>query len=176
MNPAFTIRNARTEDAGILSELAILTYSAAFGHTFCDTDLTAHLNKHLSVERFQQILVEDVVLVAELGERLIGYAQFGAAKSLSQNGLDRELRRLYVHPDNQNLGIGSALMNAALVHLEMASAPAIYLDVWEHNLGAHRFYARYGFELVGSRKFDVESGAETSLDLVMVRGNQQLIP
>jgi len=51
----------------------------------------------------------------------------------------------------------------------MEGTANIYLDVWEHNHGAQRFYRRYGFEVVGARSFEVESGAPTSLDLVMVR-------
>ena len=43
------------------------------------------------------------------------------------------------------------------------------MDVWEHNHGAQRFYSRYGFEVVGSRRFEVASGVQMDLDLVMVR-------
>ena len=65
-------------------------------------------------------------------------------------------------------GAGTLLMQAALAHPQMQAAPAVYLDVWEHNHGAQRFYARHGFEVVGTRQFEVVSGAETSLDLIMV--------
>jgi ribosomal protein S18 acetylase RimI-like enzyme len=58
---------------------------------------------------------------------------------------------------------------AALSHPRMENAAGIYLDVWEHNQGAQRFYQRFGFQVIGSRAFEVESGAETSLDLIMVR-------
>ena len=51
----------------------------------------------------------------------------------------------------------------------MNSAAIITLDVWEHNHGAQRFYQRYGFEVIGARAFEVESGEETSLDLIMAR-------
>ena len=58
------------------------------------------------------------------------------------------------------------------LHSLIAKEPeqaAIVLDVWEHNPAAQRFYARYGFEVVGARAFVVASGAETSRDLIMVR-------
>ena len=80
-----------------------------------------------------------------------------------------ELRRLYVHPEFQNQGYGTALMDAALSHPGLNRAPSIFLDVWEHNHGAQRFYRRYGFEAIGTRTFEVESGTAASLDLVMVR-------
>ena len=169
MDRSPVIRMAQKSDIAELSEFAIETYSAAFGHSFRDADLAAHLQRNLSPASFSRILDEDVVLLAEVGNRLIGYVQFGAAQTVSADTQDRELRRLYVHPEFQNRGYGSALMEAALRHPRLQDAANIYLDVWEHNPGAQRFYRRYGFEVIGTRRFEVESGAETSLDLVMVR-------
>jgi len=163
------IRDAQQCDIQALSELAMKTYSDAFGHSFSTSDLAAHLIRHLSPENFSRILEEDVVLLAEVEDRLIGYVQFGAAASLSSRSEDSELHRLYVLAECQNRGYGSALMDAALRHPRLSCAANIYLDVWEHNSGAQRFYRRYGFEVVGTRSFVVESGAETSLDLIMVR-------
>jgi ribosomal protein S18 acetylase RimI-like enzyme len=165
------IREARIGDAEALAALAVETYAEAFGHSFSPDDLAAHLEKRLSRERFEQMLREDTFLVAEARGRLIGYVQFGrpgdAADAISDRR--RELRRLYVHTDHQNRGIGGRLMDAALAHPSMRDAEQITLDVWEHNHAAQRFYARYGFEVIGTRPFLVESGAETSPDLIMAR-------
>ncbi len=76
-----------------------------------------------------------------------------------------------MRPYSPTISFGHSLSErnlAAHNHTEMAGA-AIDLDVWEHNLGAQRFYKRLGFEVVGTRVFEVESAGETSLDLVMVR-------
>ena len=162
-------RTAGDGDLEALSALARETYSDAFGHTFSATDLAAHFARRLSPESFAEALRGDVILVADAEGRLIGYAQFGAASCAGAREGDRELRRLYVHRDFQNQGVGTLLMDAALRHPWMQRAGSIYLDVWEHNPGARRFYERYGFEVIGTRSFEVESGAETSLDLVMVR-------
>ncbi len=53
---------------------------------------------------------------------------------------------------------------------QLQQATRIFLDVWEHNHGARRFYERYGFGVIGQRAFVVESGAATSYDLIMLRG------
>ena len=163
------IRNAQKSDIAALSELAIQTYSAAFGHTLSAADLTAHVQKHLSPSHFSRIIDEDVVLVAEVEKHLIGYVQFGAAHPSSTPSKDREIRRLYVHPECQNAGVGTSLMDAALRHPRLHGAASISLDVWEHNHGAQRFSRRYGFAVMGTRTFAVESGAATSLEFVMVR-------
>lgn len=163
------IREATPADANALSELAVETYSAAFGHSFSPADLTAHLEKHLSPENFGWMLERDTVLVAEAEGHMVGYVQFGRAETEDFSGDAWELRRLYVHADFQNRRVGAQLMNAALTHPLLKNAQHIVLDVWEHNPGAQRFYARYGFEVVGKRAFQVESGAVTGFDLIMVR-------
>jgi ribosomal protein S18 acetylase RimI-like enzyme len=169
------IRPGVAEDVPALTKLAVTTYVAAFGHSFTPEDLEAHLAHNLAPANIARFIAEDVVLVAELvsgaGGRLAGFAQFGTAgpEYAPESGRDQELRRLYVLAEVQNQGAGTLLMQAALAHPQMQAAPTIYLDVWEHNQGARRFYARHGFEVIGTRQFEVESGAETSLDLVMVR-------
>lgn len=169
MDRTLIIRYAQESDIQTLSELATQTYSDAFGHTFSEADLACHLENNLSPDCFSRTLAEDTVLLAEAADRLVGYAQFGAAKTLSKNEKDRELRRLYVRSEFQNAGYGTSLMEAALRHPLLREAANVYLDVWEHNHGAQRFYRRYGFEVIGARAFEVASGAETGRDLVMVR-------
>ncbi|MFN8423734.1 MAG: GNAT family N-acetyltransferase [Anaerolineae bacterium] len=173
------MRPAALPDAAPLSALAIATYRHAFAHSFSPEDLRSHLDRNLSPHAFAQILKHDVVLVADLSGRLVGYAQFGAALAAPTTQPprpDTELRRLYVHPDFQRRGIGTALMKAALSHPILATARLIALDVWVQNEGAQRFYRRHAFEPVGTRTFTVASGAETTPDIIMVRDNVSLPP
>jgi diamine N-acetyltransferase len=165
------IRPGVADDVPALTELAVTTYIAAFGHSFTPEDLAAHLAHNLEPANIAQFIADDVVLVAEADGGLVGFVQFGAAgpEYAPASSRDQELRRLYVLGAFQKQGAGTLLMQAALAHPQMQAAPAVYLDVWEHNHGAQRFYARHGFEVVGTRQFEVVSGAETSLDLIMIR-------
>jgi len=162
-----TIRQASRADAQALSALAVETYTAAFGHSMSAEDLSAQLAKTLTPARCEQYIKEDTVLLAEVDGFLAGYVQFGASGITDC----AELRRLYVLARYQNQGIGAQLMEAALACPVLCAALRIQLDVWEHNHGAIRFYERFGFVVVGEQKFTVASGAETSLDLIMVRTN-----
>lgn len=166
-----TIRQANNSDLETLTKLARETYSAAFGHSLSAADLASHLENKLSLNHVKRILDEDTVLIAETEDRMIGFVQFGhanlVAEAITRNY--QEIRRLYVQAEFQNKGIGAQLMEAALAHPNSRHAERILLDVWEHNHGAQRFYERYGFKVEGERKFEVASGAETSLDLIMVR-------
>lgn len=165
------IRYARPSDVVRLTALAQKTYGEAFGHSFTPSDLAAHLETELSAERIAAILRRDTVLVAEVAGQLVGFLQCGHNHVLHDGVTvpEQEVRRLYVDAAFQNRGIGARLMAAALALPELREAAAIVLDVWEHNPGAQRFYARYGFVVAGAREFVVASGAETSRDLIMVR-------
>jgi diamine N-acetyltransferase len=165
------IRRAVKSDARALSELAIETYANAFGHSFSAGDLAAEVHANLTEACFARYIDDDIVLIGEVDGRVVGYVQFGAVGTLVEaaSAEDREVRRVYVHPDRQRQGIGKRLMDAALGHPELRCARDVYLDVWERNHGALRFYSGYGFEVIGAHRFDVASGAATDPDLIMVR-------
>ena len=165
------IRAGRQSDLQKFTGLAQRTFSQAFGDSFDPGDLDAHLESHLSAAKIARMLAEDEILVAEGEGRLLGFVQLGAADAGlpgAQSG-ELELRRLYVEAETQNAGLGARLMQAALDLPAARTAPQIWLDVWEANLDAIRFYQRFGFRIVGTRTFEVASDAKTDLDLIMVR-------
>jgi diamine N-acetyltransferase len=165
------IRPACRGDAAPLAAFARRTYTEAFGPSFPPSDLAAHLERTLSLREVARFIEDDVVLLAARDGSLIGFVQFGAARPGS--GLmakdAQELRRLYVDAPFQNRGVGADLMRRALSHPRMPSAAPLYLEVWEHNLGAQRFYARFGFKTVGTRRFAIASGDSDGFELLMCR-------
>jgi GNAT superfamily N-acetyltransferase len=80
------------------------------------------------------LLPNNEVWVAVNQGRVIGFAGLG----------DDLLRHLLVHPDEQNRGVGTALLGLA-----KERRPAGFrLWVFQRNTGARRFYERHGFKLV----------------------------
>lgn len=154
------------DDAPLLCALAQKTYADAFGATMSAPDLQAHLAQNLALANVKQFLCDDVVLVAKADGQLIGFVQCGARDG---DVRIQELRRLYVLNIFQQQGVGTQLLHAALAHPRMQRADEIFLDVWEHNHGARRLYEHFGFRVVGKRKFQVASGAETDFDFIMAR-------
>jgi ribosomal protein S18 acetylase RimI-like enzyme len=163
------IRQANVNESKKLWQLAQQTYSAAFGYSMSDVDLAAHLAQNLALEKIEQMLAEDIFLVADDAKGLVGFVQLGAGHFDGSCQDAWELRRLYVLAEFQNSGVGTHLMQAALAHADLMSADCVYLDVWERNLGAQRLYARHGFAVVDKRRFVFESGEEGDFDLIMVR-------
>jgi ribosomal protein S18 acetylase RimI-like enzyme len=83
---------------------------------------------------FTRVVALDEVWVAEQEERIVGFV------ALSEDLLDH----IYVHPDAQGHGIGSALLDVA-----KERRPAGFsLWVFQQNEGARRFYERHGLRLV----------------------------
>ena len=76
----------------------------------------------------------EVWVAADPDGRVLGFVAVGS----------RMLEHLYVLPQAQGRGVGSALLERAKV----ARPSALELWVFQQNLGAHRFYERHGFELV----------------------------
>lgn len=165
-----SIRKAILNDTDCLSEFACKTYVDAFGHSFQPEDLQTHLDGHLSPESIKRIIEKDSVLLAEIDHQMVGFCQFGQTTECPDADpvSDGVIERLYVLKEYQNQGVGSLLMKAALDQMREEKFQRVFLDVWEHNPGAIRFYQRFGFEVLSRRSFAVASGAETSDDLVMV--------
>ena len=165
------IRRLEESEAETLSRLATTVYALAFGHSFAPEDLSAHLDAHLSPEALRAALNRDLILGAFRAGRPIGFVQFGALRDADTPPPAWEIRRLYVLPEYQRQRLGSLLMEAALSHPELMQAKAVFIDVWERNRGAQRLYRKFGFKLVGARKFIFASGREGDNDLIMVRNN-----
>ena len=163
---AIIIREAGAPDIAALAAFARLTYAKAFGASFAPADLDRHLTQHLCNTYFAQALHDDTFVLA-MATNLIGFAQIGQVEGGDPS--DMQLRRLYVHPERQNSGIGSRLMDTVLAHPRLKNARRLYLDVWEKNEGARRLYERYGFKLAGTVPFVSPSGIVTGHDLLMIR-------
>ncbi len=80
---------------------------------------------------------------------------------------DGELKRIYILKEAHNGGWGGKLFQTALDWLQRDGARTLWIGVWSDNLGAQRFYGRYGFEKVGEHLFTV--GSVNDLDFIMRR-------
>ena len=80
------------------------------------------------------------VWLAEEDDRLLGF--LAVARS-ERDGWD-VLEKLYVDPEAQSRGVGTALLDQA----KALRPDGFVLWVFQRNEGARRFYERHGFELV----------------------------
>jgi len=159
-NPQATIRRATSVDASKLAALGAATFSETFGHLYPPEDLQAFLTASHSVNAWTRTLAdsERAVWVAELADAApIGFLVVGACKLPVENREPNagEIQQLYVLARHHNLRLGSRLMDNGLEWLEAQGRTPLYIGVWSENLGAQRFYRRYGFGKVGEYGFPV---------------------
>ena len=149
MSADVTVRPARTDDEAAMGRLGAML--VAEHHDFDPQRFITPLPQ-LS-ERYGQFLVsqiarpEMVVLVAERGAEVVGYA-FGGMEGndyMALRGPAGVLHDLVVDPEHRRQGVGTALLESALSALKELGAPRVLLFTAEKNHGAQAMFASAGF-------------------------------
>jgi GNAT superfamily N-acetyltransferase len=141
------IRLATGADAEAIERIRIRGWQHAYRHIF-DPDRLDRIEPDWA--RFQYDLDRPagrVTFVAELGDRVVGFALIGPSRD--ERGVG-ELYALYVDPDSWSQGAGRMLMGCAEERLAEEYDEAA-LWVLEENRRARDFYARAGWEPDGGR-------------------------
>lgn len=156
---ATSIRRATPQDAATLAALGARTFVDTFGHLYKAEDLQAFLRDSHSQAAYAETLADPAyaLWIAEADGAAIGYAQAGPCGLPHADVApgDGELKRLYLLPSAQGGGIGARLFEQALAWLERDGPRTLWISVWSENLGAQRFYGRYGFDFVAEYEFPV---------------------
>ena len=157
-----TIHRATLDDARTLSELGAATFTETFGHLYPSEDLQDFLLSTHSVHAWSRVLddPERAVWLARMADgTAIGFIAVGHCKLPVECGEPKagEIHQLYVSARHHNLRLGSRLMDVGLKWLNAQGRTPLYIGVWSENLGAQRFYERYGFSKVGEYGFRVGS-------------------
>jgi ribosomal protein S18 acetylase RimI-like enzyme len=155
-----TIRRAVPKDSSTLAVLGAATFTETFGHLYPPEDLQTFLATYHCVEAWDRALTDPhrAIWIAALPDATqIGFIAVGACKLPVENREPTagEIQQLYVLAQHHNLRLGTRLMAAGLEWLEAERRTPLYIGVWSENIGAQRFYARYGFDKVGEYGFVV---------------------
>ena len=166
------IRKALRSECLAISEIAKETYSESFGRSLKKDELQTHLAEKKSEAYFQLRYDTDMLLVAELNNKIIGYLQVCEmnlrTKDFNAIPLGQLINAVYVKDEFQKMGIANALITSALKSKRVTESPCIYVDVWEENIGAIRLYKQFGFSEVG--KCELVIGERViGEDLVLVK-------
>lgn len=168
---ATTLRRAGIDDAATVSSLATRTFTRTFGHLYAPHDLSAFLAEAYDIERQRIILAHPdyAIWLLEDDGVAIGHAAAGPC-GLPHPQVrpgDGEIKRLYLLPEAQAAGHGTGMMEAAMAWLLADGPRTLWVGVWSRNLGAQRFYARFGFEKAGEYLFPV--GQARDLEFILRR-------
>ena len=124
------IREMKREDVPAIAELEKLCFSDPWS----ENSIASELDNPLSYW-----------LVAEYNGKIAGYVG-------SQSVLDAaDMMNLAVSPDCRQQGVGQALVNGLVQHLQKNNVIALLLEVRVSNARAISLYEKLGFEQVGRR-------------------------
>ncbi|MEN5059153.1 GNAT family N-acetyltransferase [Luteimonas sp. TWI1416] len=173
--PGFVLRRGVEADAARLSALAARTFTETFGHLYPRHDLQAFLDEAYAVERQRIVLTHPdyAVWLLERNGEAVGHAAAGPCGLPHAEVApgDGELKRLYLVRGLQGAALGTRMMQVAMDWLLREGPRTLWVGVWSENLGAQRFYGRYGFGKVGEYLFPV--GATQDLEFILRRPVQR---
>jgi len=158
---SLTIRRATVADAECVVDITRRNFTETFGHLYPPEDLAYFLDNSYSLDAHRTMLADDgyAIWLLEREGQALGHAVAGPAglphPDVAEG--DGELKRLYILQDAHNGGWGGKLFQTVLDWLERDGPRTLWIGVWSENLGAQRFYGRYGFEKVGEYLFPVGS-------------------
>ncbi|MGN2637126.1 GNAT family N-acetyltransferase [Nocardia takedensis] len=169
-----TVDRAGLWDAEALSDVAAATFPLACPPDATPDDIDVFLAEVLSGERFGEYLTDPTrtVLKAVSGDDIVGYAMLHAGDPADPDvaaAVDLrpvvEISKMYVLPGHHGGEVAAALMRAALERAREDGAVGVWLGVNQENERAQRFYAKHGFERVGTKTFHV--GTQIHQDYVL---------
>ena len=165
------ITNATHADIPALSQFAGNVFTHTFGHLYPPEDLAEHLRVACSTDYFETgLAARDGIVMAKDAGVIVGYGKYGeiGVPVTPSSANDKEIHRLYVYHAYHGKQVGALLMQAMLDAL--ADAPSVYLSVYSENPRAQRFYARYGFNKIGTYYYPV--GRQRDLEWILIRKNE----
>ncbi|TAA72693.1 GNAT family N-acetyltransferase [Planococcus salinarum] len=123
------------------------------------------LNSAYSKEMMIRRLNVSSLYVAESQDRIVGFANFSLVKEAGE----MELGAIYLLPEHQGNGIGSALLNKGITMA--TSAKKVFINVEKENRTGVRFYEARGFDFVSEFEDDLEGHKTLMLRMVLIIEN-----
>jgi ribosomal protein S18 acetylase RimI-like enzyme len=163
----FSIRSLNANELSIVREIAHLTWPSSYSNIISTEQITYMLDWMYSDTALAYQLNEEKAnfYLISRNNHPIGFASIGPETPNTQQNI--KLHKLYVLPDFQASGAGSALMQHCILTYTEEGACKISLQVNRQN-SAVAFYNKHGFIIQSEIKVDIGSGYFMD-DFVMTR-------
>ncbi len=158
-----TIRPAKTSDAQAIAQVDVTSWRSAYSSILPEAFLEG-LDPAVRAQRWQTAIAESDgsrpggsrVLVAESGNRTVGFASFGPSLDEDAEAGTQELYAMYLEPGAWGRGVARELMRTVLADLP----PGTPMTLWvlADNERAQHFYRRHGFQADGVERIDELGG------------------
>lgn len=145
------LRSAGIADAEAIARLHVAVWRQTY-RDLAPREAFAALDERYRLARWQEKLAcpqaDQLVLLAEMGDRLVGMGAAGAPSDDAFGGRG-EIKFLYVDQAVKRQGIGRRLLRHLALHLAERRYPGAALGVVEGNRAAAAFYQALGARVIG---------------------------
>lgn len=169
------IRPALPDDAQALAVLGRRLWRETYAGLIPESNLAMHLSETFGTRQQAAELADPAcrTLLIERDGTLLGYVLLRAGGPEQERTSFHfvkplEVARFYVDASLHGQGAAQALMAAVLEQASAAGHDGVWLQVWEQNGRAIRFYAKAGFADAGEATFRV--GEQVDRDRLLVHG------
>ncbi len=155
-SPSIEIEPAIAADAELISDLAESIWQVCYAELLSAEQIRYMLDWMYAPDRIRQEIRERGIVyrwLSHKGER-VGFAASGA----SADGLDVVVHKLYVMPNSQGGGLGTAALTAIEASAKSAGIGRMTLRVNRGNQLAIRVYEKFGFERQSEVCSDIGGG------------------
>jgi ribosomal protein S18 acetylase RimI-like enzyme len=136
-----TVRSAEADDL----DAVVCTFLACWHESYAallPADVRNLYTVDSAMRLWRRAPLTDLLVAQVPGRGVLGVVWFGADRDDPARG---HVFSLYVHPDSQGLGLGRALLDAAVDRLGEAGYGEATLWMFADNSAARAFYARRGW-------------------------------
>lgn len=154
-----TIRAGVRDDLPALVQIHVASWRGAYTGIIEDEILDTILTVDRRTEQWERNIDEVEqglcqLIVAEWDGQIVGFCIFGKERGLAPE-YDGELYAIYLSPDTQGRGIGTALLKQTIQDLRESGFVSMMLWVLTENHPARRFYEAKGGVLLHERSFNI---------------------
>ena len=155
------VRRIGVDELEIVRELALIIWPKCYRNIIGPDRVDAMLAVLYATEALEREMLDHghIFWVVRYGDLDVGYA------SAYRDGERLWLKKLYVRDDHRGLGLGKALIDAALAHFEALEIQDMALYVNRDNTPAINYYLRSGFQV--EAEVPVTMGPYDFTDIVM---------
>lgn len=142
----FIIREMNRDDIKQVQNVAKVSWNSTYEGIIPVKIQENFLQLAYSDEMMEKRLTKSIMCVAEIENKILGFANFSPVNNEGES----ELSAIYLHPNYQKNGIGTALLEHGITTLKHVKK--IYIDVEKDNKLGRIFYQAKGFKTI--KEFD----------------------
>jgi len=157
----FIIRKMQIEDILQVQQVAKISWNSTYQGIIPLGIQESFLSAAYNDEMMQSRLENSFIWVSEVHGKIVGFANFSP---VNEEG-ETELAAIYLNPDYQNKGIGTALLNEGVNNLEGVNE--IFINVEKDNTIGTTFYQAKGFKVVSEFDDDFDGHILKTVRMVL---------